>query len=270
MSQAITARRVVYEMPDEAAVVVRRDIEFSGADGQPLTLDLYLPTDGHVRRTPVVVLIAGFPDAGTVKMLGCRFKEMQSVVSWATLLAASGVAAVAYANREPVGDLAALIDHLTTHAAVLNIDEESVGLLSTSGHGPLGLSLVMRGGPPNLRCAALLYPYSLDLDGAAGVAELSARFGFVNACAGRVLNNLRSDVPMFFARAGQDQFPHLNPSLDRLVAQGLGLNLPLTVVNYPAGVHAFDLMDPSEASRDMVKQALAFFQRHLLNRTARQ
>ena len=146
MSQAITARRVVYEMPDEAAVVVRRDIEFSGADGQPLTLDLYLPTDGHVRRTPVVLLIAGFPDAGTVKMLGCRFKEMQSVVSWATLLAASGVAAVAYANREQVGDLAALIDHLTAHAAVLNIDEESVGLLSTSGHGPLGGAGLLRGG----------------------------------------------------------------------------------------------------------------------------
>ena len=52
--------------------------------------------------------------------------------------------------------------------------------------------------------------------------------------------------------------------MDRLISQGLGRNLPLTVVNYSAGEHAFDLMDSSEPSRDIVRQTLAFVRHHLL------
>ena len=196
------------------------------------------------------------------KMLGCRFKDMQFTVSWGTLLAVSGLAAVAATNREPAGDFMALVDHLCSHAGDLGIAEGAIGILATSGHGALGLSALMTGGPASVVCGAFLYPFTMDLDEANGIAEMSKRFGFVNACAGRTLDDLRTDVPMFFARAGQDAFPHLNASLDRLVTQGLARNLPLTLINYPAGVHAFDLMDPSERSKAIVAQALAFFRDH--------
>ena len=68
MSQDITRRRVVYEMQNEDTVVVRNDLEFPGADGRPLTFDLYRPRDNDA-RPPAVVLVAGFPDAGTQKIL---------------------------------------------------------------------------------------------------------------------------------------------------------------------------------------------------------
>ena len=154
MSQSITQRRVVYEMPNEDAVVVRRDVEFHGADGDPLALDLYLPPDAGESRPPAVVLIAGFPDPGYLKMLGCRFKETQGSVSWGRLLAASGLAAVTYTNREPVGDLSALIETLSSRAAALGIAEGKMGVLGTSGHAPLALSLLMNGGPAQVACAA--------------------------------------------------------------------------------------------------------------------
>ena len=130
--------------------------------------------------------------------------------------------------------------------------------------GREAVSALMTGGPASVACGAFLYPFTMDLDDANGIAEMSKRFGFVNACAGRTLDDLRTDVPMFFARAGQDGFPHLNASLDRLVTQGLARNLPLTLVNYPAGVHAFDLMDTSERSRVIVKRVLSFLREHLL------
>jgi hypothetical protein len=38
-------------------------------------------------------------------MLGCRFKEMAMSVSWGQLIAASGMIAIAYTNREPAADL---------------------------------------------------------------------------------------------------------------------------------------------------------------------
>jgi len=261
MSQDITRRRVVYEMPNENRVIVRSDIEFAGAAGQPLVFDLFRP-GRSATRPPAVILVAGFPDAGTQKMLGCRFKEMQFTVSWAKLIAASGLAAVAATNHEPAGDLAALIQHALTNADALGISDSGVGVMATSGHGALGLSTLMKSGPP-VACGAFLYPYTMDLDGATGVAEMSKRFGFVDACAGRTLDDLCTDVPMLFARAGQDAFPHLNTSLDRLVAQGLTRNLPLTIVNYPAGVHAFDLMDPSEGSRAIIRSVLTFLTSHL-------
>jgi hypothetical protein len=263
MSQDITRRRVVYEMPNENSVIVRSELEFSGADGDPLSFDLYLPGAQAFPRPAAVVLVEGFPDAGVQKMVGCRFKDMQFTVSWATLLAASGLAGVAATNREPAGDFMALVEHLSSHAGALGIAEGAIGILATSGHAALGLSALMTGGPA-VACGVFLYPFTMDLDEANGIAEMSKRFGFVNACAGRTLDDLRTDVPMFFARAGQDGFPHLNASLDRLVTHGLARNLPLTLVNYPAGVHAFDLMDPSERSKAIVKQALSFVRQHLL------
>jgi hypothetical protein len=263
VSQDITRRRVVYELPNEDAVGVQNDLEFRGGDGQPLVFDLYRPPDGEVSRPAAVVLVAGFPDAGTQKMLGCRFKEMQFTVSWGKLIAASGLAAVAATNREPVGDLTRLIEHLSTNGGALGIRSDVLGVMATSGHGALGLWAVMKHAPAGVKCGAFLYPYTMDLDGATGVAEMSARFGFVNACAGRTLDDLRTDVPIFFARAGQDAFPHLNASLDRFIAQGLTRNLPLTVVNYPEGVHGFDLMNANERSRDIIRSTLTFLTSHL-------
>ena len=59
-------------------------------------------------------------------------------------------------------------------------------------------------------------------------------------------------------RAGQDQFAHLNDSIDRFVAGALARNLPITLVNHATGPHAFDLMQDSETSREIIRQVLDF------------
>jgi hypothetical protein len=71
-------------------------------------------------------------------------------------------------------------------------------------------------------------------------------------------------VPLFIARAGQEQFPRLNDTIDAFVATALGSNLPLTLVNHPTGPHAFDLFDDSDASRAVIRQVLLFLQSTLL------
>jgi hypothetical protein len=65
-------------------------------------------------------------------------------------------------------------------------------------------------------------------------------------------------------RAGQEQMPRLNETLDRFLAAALTRNLPLTFVNHHTAPHAFDLFDNSEISREIVKQILAFMRFHLL------
>jgi hypothetical protein len=158
----------------------------------------------------------------------------------------------------------AVLDHVRQHATSLNVDEHRIGIWACSGHVPNALSLLMQDAPGSLKCAALCYGYMLDLDGSAGVAKAAAQWGFVTPSAGRSVDDLRRDVPLFLARAGQDQQPGLNDAFDRFVARALGRNLPLTCVNHPTGPHAFDLFEDSETSRDIIGRILAFLRFHLL------
>jgi hypothetical protein len=58
-----------------------------------------------------------------------------------------------------------------------------------------------------LRCGALLYGYTMDLDGSTLVADMARQAGFVNACLGKSPDDLPADVPLLFVRAGHDQSP---------------------------------------------------------------
>jgi hypothetical protein len=66
------------------------------------------------------------------------------------------------------------------------------------------------------------------------------------------------------ARAGQDESPQLNLSIDGFLAKALIYNLPITLVNHAAAPHAFDLMHRSEATREIIREILAFMRFHLL------
>src|SRR5262249_11010658 len=153
-------------------------------------------------------------DDGFLKMMGCRFKEMGSSVSWARSIAASGIVAIAYTNREPVADLDALLDHVRRNGEALGVDETRVGLWASSGNVPLALTALTGDGGEYLKCAALSYGFMLDLHGSTRVAETAAQFRFANPASGKTLDDIPAGTALFVARAGQDQFPHLNESID--------------------------------------------------------
>ena len=82
------------------------------------------------------------------------------------------------------------------------------------------------------------------------------------------VSNLPQGLPLFIARADQDQMPNLNETIDRFLVKALSCNLPITFVNHPAAPHAFDLFDDSETSREILRQILAFMKFHLLTVSA--
>jgi hypothetical protein len=261
----ISKKKVVYEMPGMDAVTIRQDVEYRKTDAGALTMDIYYPPDFKSgARTPAVVIVTGYPGLGFEKIIGCKFKEMGSTVSWGQLIAASGLVAIAYTNIEPAADLHALLDYVQQNSESLGIDETRIGLWSSSGNVPLALSVLILEAPEYLKCACMCYGYMLDLDGATSVAAMSKTFGFANPCAGSVVDDLPKHIPLFIARAGQDEIPHLNETLDRFLFKALTSNLPVTFVNHAAAPHAFDLMHDSEDSREIIKQILAFMKFHLL------
>jgi hypothetical protein len=257
----LSRKRVVYTIPGMEAVTVRQDEQYRTMDGGALPMDLYYPPHSQAgTRTPAVLFVTGFPDPGAQKMLGSRLKDMGSFVSWARLAAASGLVGITYSNREP-RDVHDVLHHVQRNAASLGIDGSRIGVWACSGHGPNALSVLMEH-RRDLRCAVLAYAYTVDLDGSTRVADAAKQFGFVTA-AGKSVQDLPRDLPLFVARAGLDQMPGLNDALDRFVAAALTLNLPVTVVNHASGPHAFDLFDDTATSRDIVKQMLAFLQGQL-------
>jgi hypothetical protein len=288
----ISRQRVVYAMAGVDSVAVRRGEEYGAAAGGFLPIDLYYPPavaypDGTNRPVscpvheasrgsggsdptleledpaPAVVLVTGFSDAGAQRMFGCPFKDMGAYVCWAKLIAASGLVAVSYANADPARDVHTVLDHLQRHAERLRIDASRVGIWSCSGHVANALAVLMSRRHDFVKCAALLYGYTLDLGGATDVAGAARRFGFVTPAVGSTVEDLPADVPLFVVRAGRDGMPGLNAALDRFVAAALSRNLPVTVVNHHVGPHAFDLFDNSAASHDLVRQTLRFLQTHL-------
>jgi dienelactone hydrolase len=258
----IALKKVVYDIPGMESAIVQRDVPY-GADGTgSVAMDLYYPSAAAPGAAlPAIVVVLGYPPREP-NPLGCAFKEMEWSVSWGRLIAASGIVAIFYTNRTPEADLRALLDHIRKNAESLWIDRRRLGLFASSGSGPLALATLIEERDA-LRCAALCYPHTLDAGGSTAIAESAAKWGFVNPTARKSARDLPPDVPLFVARAGQDEFPHLNEALDRFVADALARDLPVTVVNHAGAPHAFDLIHDSDATREIIRQLLRFLQFHL-------
>lgn len=89
-----------------------------------------------------MVIVNGYPDPGFEKMFGMKFKQIAAVSSWGRLIAASGLVAVVYSNREPVADLDVALDHVEKNLASLGVDGARVGIWASSGHAPIVRSVL--------------------------------------------------------------------------------------------------------------------------------
>ncbi|HKT81776.1 MAG TPA: hypothetical protein VJP86_16220 [Vicinamibacterales bacterium] len=256
----LAEREVLYTLPEAhvGPTVVRT---FPGDDGDPLATELYYPAAANstASTVPAVVLVCGYPGEGMRKMLGCRFREMGSTVSWAKLIAASGLAAVTYDNTQPEADLIALLKWLDRNGESLGIDRARIGLWASSGNVPLALSL-LTSAHPFVSFAACLYGYTVDRDDSTLVKEAADAFRFVAPFADPHLENIRRDAALCLVRAGGDAMPGLNAALDRFVTAALARNLDLTLINVPSAVHAFDLFDDGKATAGAVEAVLRFLQ----------
>jgi hypothetical protein len=228
MAHEMASKPLVYSMDGVDDVIIEKHDTF----------DLYRPPIGD--DLPAVLIVAGYPHAGFSKFLGCAFNEMQSVISWARLIAASGMIAITTNDT-----LAALRD--------LPIDRRRIGLWASSGNAPLALSLLTN---ERFACGVLCYPYTID------TSDMAKMFGFANPPIG----DLATLPPLFVVRCGRDETPQLNETLDRFASNALAANAPLTFVNHPDAPHAFDLMHDSENSRDIIRAILRFLH-VILNRT---
>lgn len=226
---------------------------YPAADG-PLDLTLYRPPAAI--RPPVAVIVNGYPDAGLATVLGRPLAAWRAYQDWARLLAAAGVATVLYGNRTPA-DVRTVLAHLRDRGDALRVDGQRLGLFAASGHAALALAVTAQ---VPIAATALLYGYTLDLDGDTAVADAARQFHFATP---PVTLDALPPVPTLLVRAGADALPGLLPSLDRFATAAVARGLPVAVHDVPDAPHGFDTVDDRPATRDAIEVVVRFLATHL-------
>ncbi|MEZ5429319.1 MAG: alpha/beta hydrolase [Pyrinomonadaceae bacterium] len=253
---------VVYRLPGMDAVRVTSDIKYA-ADGPHLLMDFYLPAGlKKGERRPAVIFVHGNVPPGSPA------KNMGVFRSWGRLTAASGMIGVSFTHRlgypEPhlekaADDLKTAIDFVRNNGGSFAVDTDRIALFAFSGGGPL-LSPAIRERPPFICCLAAFYAFldirESDLYAGRETPDLIEEFSPIN-------HLTRESPPIFIARAGRDETPGINPSIDRFIGRAISVNAPISLSNPPNGVHMFDSQNDDPRSREMIGNTLSFFRFHL-------
>ena len=261
---------VVYRVPGMDKVKVVQNLKYTKTDDPNILMDVYLPPDAaQAEKRPAVIFIHGGVKTEYTP------KDWGIYTSWGRLIAASGFVGVTFTHRleypnksleKAAQDVLAAIDYLRANGDKYHVDKDRICLIAYSAGGPL-LSLAMRGETPFVRCLIAFYAF-MDIQQSdyrkTEAAETVKAFS--------PITYLQEDVskipPLLIARAGRDEVPSMDDSIDRFVKEALAKNIMFNLANHPHGVHGFDNQNDDERSREIIRSAIAFMQTHL-NATAK-
>jgi acetyl esterase/lipase len=247
-------------------VIVKTDLKYTSTNDSNLLMDVYIPPGlAKGERRPAVVFIHGGA--------GAQFKPKDWGVykSWGRLIAASGMIAITFTHRlgypkpllaEAASDVSAAINYIRANADSLNIDRDRLCLAAYSAGGPM-LSIAMRDKPDYVRCLVDFYAF-LDIQQSEShrsneAPEMLKIFSPITYLA----NDPGNLPPMFIARAGLDEVPTMNDSIDRFIREAITRNASIIVANHPHGVHGFDNQTDDDRSREIIRAAIDFMKLHL-------
>jgi acetyl esterase/lipase len=244
---------------------VERDLVYRTDGERVFRLDVYRPA--HLDVAPVVFLVNG---DGPPEVIATA-KDWGVYRSYGEHLAAHGLVGVPFNHRSTgrgeateaaAADVRSAIAFVREHANELGVDKGRAGVWVFSAGGPFGLAPLLQRRPDWLRCAAGFYtfwdlaPFRVDLR--PPVAERIRKWSCVTALDGET-----PDLPpLLLARAGRDSAAALEGA-DTFIRRARERGVDLAVLDHPAGQHGFDTRDDDERSREIIRDTLDFFVRHL-------
>jgi acetyl esterase/lipase len=257
------AAPTVLEPPTGARV--ERDLVYRTDGERVLRLDVYGPQSTG-RAAAVVFLVNGDAPEDVI----ATAKDWGVFRSYGEHLAARGIAAVSFNHRssnrmeptEVAADVRAAIAFVRGRAEELHADADRIGIWAFSAAGPFGLAPFLQRRPDWLRCAAGFYTV-WDL------APFRERLGWGTdqsirrwSCLSALETETPDLPPLLLARAGRDSAGLLEGT-DAFVRRARQRGVDLTVLDHPTGQHGFDTRDDDERSREIIRETLEFFARHL-------
>jgi acetyl esterase/lipase len=265
------ARPVFFTLPGMDEVEIRKDLVYRGTGDAGLGADVYLPQGlDPTERRPAVIFVHGDASPEVLK----DAKEWGAFVSWGKLAAASGLVGVTFNHasseqrtklHEAAGDVDALIEFVLVKSNALHVNPDRIALSVFSMGPPVGLRTALRERPEFLRCIVSYYG-AMDLRPlrAETVADVSDEVLREFSPLHQLKSGTGRIPPMLIARAGLEERPWLNPTIDEFVAEALSRGVEIDLLNHPGGRHAFDILDDDERTRDIIARTLQFLGKHLL------
>ncbi len=233
----IRSYEVVLQLPGMDRVTVRKDLPYKTAAGRNLKMDIYSPATGGGKSAPRSALVfingVGDPPDGDLRSWG-------AYRSWARLAAASDWVAVNFQARTGeanAGDVRDALLHLARRGRDYGIDSASLAIWACSANVGAALPFLAEDSPVRLKAAVLYY-------------------------GGDEPSHLRADLPVLLVRAGRDN-AQTNERLERMFQAALGVNARWELINAPLAHHAFDILDDTQESRDIIRQTLDFLSNRL-------
>ena len=214
--------RFFYPAPPPASFAVATDHAYGD-----LRMDVYRPAKAE---TPLPVLILFNTVSGAER--GHPFYK-----AWAEIAAAKGLLTIMPDLRTDTleQDFDLLLAHLAAAGASLGADRERIAVYAGSGNVYRGLPLFLNPRRTAVKAAVMYY----------GSAEV---------------RTFRRDLPILFVRAGLDR-PPVTRAMTELTALAQTQNAPVTLLNYPGGHHAFEIVDDEDATRDVIDATIDFVKR---------
>jgi acetyl esterase/lipase len=256
---------VVYKIDGMDKVKVVQNLKYTKTDDSNILMDVYQPPNlVKTDKRPAVIFIHGGakPD--------WTAKDWGIFTSWGRLIAANGLVGVTFTHRleylgksldNAAADVNEAIKYVRANADNYNIDRDRICLIGFSAGGSM-LSLAMRGDTPFIKCVVGFYAF-MDIS----QSDYKKTETPETVKAFSPTTYLEKDAnklpPLFIARAGRDEVPTMNDSIDRFVQKSISKNIALNFANHPNGVHAFDNQTDDERSREIIRQAIEFIKIHL-------
>lgn len=256
---------VVYKVPGMDKVKIVSNLKYTATDDPNIAMDIYSPPDlAKTDKLPAVIFIHGGAKPEWTP------KDWGVYTSWGKLIAASGLVGVTFTHRteypnksleKGAQDVLEAIKYIRTNADKYNVDKDRVCLIAYSAGGPM-LSLAMRGEMPYIKCLVGFYAFmdirqsNYNPTESPEVLNAFSPITYLEKDPGKM-------PPMFIARAGRDEVPTMNDSIDRFISSALRKNVALTFMNHPNGIHGFDNQNDDARSREIIQSAIAFMKLHL-------
>ena len=268
------ARRVmmplVYKVDGTDKVKVFKNLKYTKSDDANVLMDVYQPPNlAKTEKRPAVIFIHGGAKPEYAP------KDWGIFTSWGRLIAASGLVGVTFTHRLEYSnksleigeqDVRAAIDYVRANAGKYNVDGDRLCLIAFSAGGPM-LTTAMRGDTPFVKCVVGFYSFWDVRQSNYKQKEDSAALNKYSAIT-YLEGEAKNLPPIFIARAGRDEIPTMNDSIDRFIKEAISKNIALNFANHPNGVHGFDNQTNDERSREIVREAVEFMKIHLENKTA--
>jgi acetyl esterase/lipase len=258
---------VVYKVPGMEKVRVIENLKYTNTADPNILKDIYVPPDlvKAEKRLAMIFIHGGAKPEWTAKDWGVY-------TSWGRLVAASGLVGVTFTHRleypttsleNAAQDVGTAINYVRRNADKYSVNKDRICLIAYSAGGPM-LSLAMRGDLPYVRCVIGFHAF---MDVRQSDYSKTEKPETLNDFSPIVyLQKDPSKIPpIFIARAGRDQVPTMDDSIDRFVKDALVRNIALTLANHPQGVHSFDNQNDDDRSPEIIRSAIAFMQSHLLD-----